>query len=282
MLKAGLQFSDRITTVSPSYASEICTPEGGMGFDGLLRARGDAVSGVLNGIDTQAWNPATDKALVKNFSATKIPPRVANKAAVQAHFDLKPDPDVLLYGIVSRLSWQKGLDLLLEAMPALLRQHSQLVVLGAGDRPLEDGYRALAAAYPGRVGCEIGYDEALAHLMQGGVDALLVPSRFEPCGLTQLCALRYGAVPVVSRVGGLADTIIDANPMALAAGVATGIQFSPTSPHGLGGAFHATQTLFADKKAWTQMQARGMATDVSWREPARHYAALYRELVPTA
>jgi starch synthase len=282
MLKAGLQFSDRITTVSPSYADEICTAEGGMGFDGLLRARGDVLSGVLNGIDTKAWNPATDSALAKNFTATKLAPRAANKAAVQAHFGLPQDPNVLMYGVVSRLSWQKGLDVLLQAMPALLRKSNQLVVLGEGDRALEDGYRAAATANPGRIGVQIGYDEQLAHLMQAGVDSLLVPSRFEPCGLTQLCALRYGAVPLVSHVGGLADTIIDANPMAIASGVATGIQFHPTSPHGLGSALNRTQALFAEKKIWTKIQQNGLSTDVSWREPARHYAALYRELVPVA
>ncbi len=282
MLKAGLQFADRITTVSPSYADEICTPEGGMGFDGLLRARGDAVRGVLNGIDIQAWNPATDKALAQTFSVPKLAQRAANKAAVQARFGLTPDPEALLFGVVSRLSWQKGLDLLLEALPTALHHNAQLVVLGAGDRPLESGFRSAAIANAGRIGCEIGYDEGLAHLVQGGVDALLVPSRFEPCGLTQLCALRYGAIPVVTRVGGLADTIIDANPMALAAGVATGVQFGNISAAGLAMAMHRAQMLFANKPAWKRMQASGMATDVSWRDPARHYASLYRELVPAA
>ena len=282
LLKAGLQFASRVTTVSPSYAAEICTPEGGMGFDGLLRARGGDLSGVLNGIDTLAWNPRADSALATPFGAASLAEREGNRAALRARFGLTARPEALLFGVVSRLTWQKGLDLLLEVLPDLLDTGAQLAVLGAGDRALEDGFRDAARAYPGQISVVIGYDEPLAHLLQGGCDALLVPSRFEPCGLTQLCALRYGAVPVVARVGGLADTIIDANPAALASCAATGVQFAPITPQALAQAIRRTAQLFAQKEVWSQIQASGMATDVSWRCPARHYAALYRGLVKAA
>ena len=281
LLKSGLLFADRVTTVSPTYAAEICTPEGGMGFDGLLRARGNDLSGVLNGIDTLAWNPRADTALASAFGASTLEAREANRAALRERFGLEATPDALLFGVVSRLTWQKGLDLLLETLPELLRLGAQLVVLGNGDRALEDGFRDAARAHPGRIGTVIGYDEKLAHLLQGGVDALLVPSRFEPCGLTQLCALRYGAVPVVARVGGLADTVIDANPAAIASCAATGVQFAPITTQALGQALRRTDQLFRNKEVWSQIQASGMSTDVSWRGPARHYAALYRSLVST-
>ena len=197
---------------------------------------------------------------------------------MQRRLGLAEDPGCLLFGVISRLTGQKGLDLLADAVPALLATGAQLAVLGAGGSGIEAAFRIAEASNPGRVGCLIGYDEGLAHLMQAGVDALLVPSRFEPCGLTQLCALRYGAVPVVARVGGLADTVIDANVAALAQGVATGLQFSPVAAAPLEQAIRRAATLFADRTVWRTMQRNGMATDVSWAGPARRYAALYREL----
>jgi starch synthase len=181
--------------------------------------------------------------------------------------------------VISRLSWQKGLDLLLDAVPVLLAEGGQLALLGAGDPALEEAYRRAAEDYPQRVGCLLGYDEALAHLVQAGCDALLVPSRFEPCGLTQLCALRYGAVPVVARVGGLADTVIDASPVALSRGVATGIQFSPINAVMLEAAIRRAASLYRDEGVWQQIQQNGMATEVSWVGPARAYAGLFRELL---
>jgi starch synthase len=277
-LKAGLRFADRITTVSPTYATEICSSEAGMGLDGLLRARGTAVSGILNGIDTQVWDPAHDPALAAPFDADHMAPRAANKRALQARLGLARDPAAPLFGAISRFSWQKGIDLILEAIPAILNAGGQLAILGSGDEALERRARDALAALPGRVAGTIGYDEPIAHLMQAGVDALVVPSRFEPCGLTQLCALRYGAVPVVARVGGLVDTVIDASPMALAAGAATGVQFSP-SLEMLEAALARTVALYHDPATWTMLQRNGMATDVSWREPARRYAALYREIL---
>ncbi len=277
-LKAGLWAADRITTVSPTYAREICTEAGGMGISGLLGARAADVHGIVNGIDTAAWNPAEDKLISATYSARKLERRGANKLALRARLGLAKDSS-LLFGVVSRLTWQKGMDMLLQALPILLEEGAQLAVLGEGDLELSDALQHAAKASPGRVAMVRGYDEAFAHLIQAGADALLVPSRFEPCGLTQLCALRYGALPVVSRVGGLADTVIDANEAALAAGVATGVQFSPVSAEMLGFAIRRCAALWAgDRPAWERIQRNGMEAEVGWTQSARHYAALYRTL----
>jgi starch synthase len=276
-LKAGLYYADRITTVSPTYADEIRTPEGGMGLDGLLRGRGAALSGILNGIDEEVWNPASDRRLAARYTSKNLDVRAANKAALQERFGLAADSDALLFGVISRLSWQKGLDLLLAVLPRLA-ERVQLVVLGSGEERLEREFRAAASGRADRIGVTIGYDEALAHQIQGGADALVVPSRFEPCGLTQLCALRYGAVPTVARVGGLNDTVIDANEMALAAGVATGIQFAPVTENALEGALRRALSLWREPTAWRRMQANGMAAQVGWDRPAAHYAKLYMEI----
>ncbi|HTZ72084.1 MAG TPA: glycogen synthase GlgA [Acetobacteraceae bacterium] len=278
-MKAGLVYADRITTVSPGYADEIRTPEGGMGLDGVLRARGGDVVGILNGIDTDVWNPETDALIAAPFGAARLGRRGVNKAALQRRFGLAVDEDAPLIGIVSRLTWQKGVDVVLEALPDLLAAGGQLALLGSGEAQFADAFTAAAAGNPGRVGCMLGYDEHVAHLMQAGADAVLVPSRFEPCGLTQLCALRYGAVPVVSHVGGLADSVIDANEAALARGVATGVQFTPVTRAGLGRAIQRTAHLWRDRPAWKRMQRNGMAMDVSWRAPAAKYAALFRACV---
>jgi starch synthase len=274
-LKAGLQFADRITTVSPTYAAEIATPEGGMGLDGLIRARSSVVSGILNGIDETVWDPTTDPHLAAHFSVYTLERRRENKRALQERFTLAPRDDALLLGVISRLSWQKGLDLLLAALPDLIARDCRLVVLGSGEAGLEHDFRAASFARPERVGVFVGYDEALAHLVQGGCDALLVPSRFEPCGLTQLCALRYGAVPIVARVGGLNDTVIDANEMALAAGAATGFQFAPPSREALERAIARAATVWRDKPAWRRLQQNGMRAEVGWDRPAARYAELY-------
>lgn len=278
-LKAGLQFADRITTVSPTYADEVLSPEMGMGFDGILRARSGVLSGILNGIDTETWDPANDSVIAAKFTARGLAKRAANKSALQQRMGLAKNKTAPLFGVVSRLTGQKGMDLLLECLPALRSLGAQLAVVGSGDSALEAAFRAQAAATPDSVGCLIGFDESLAHRLQAGVDALLVPSRFEPCGLTQLCALRYGAVPVVARVGGLVDTVVDATPKALTDGVATGVQFGPVTAAMLEAALRRTVELYGDTITWRRMQRRGMTTDVSWQGPARHYAALYRELV---
>jgi starch synthase len=278
-LKAGLGLADRITTVSPTYAVEIRTPEEGMGMDGLLRRRAAVLAGIRNGIDDDLWNPATDPLLPSRYDAKTLSRRAANKRALQGKLGLAALPAAPLFGVVSRLTLQKGIDLLLGALPKLIDAGAQLALLGSGERGLEAQLAAAAERHPGRVSVTLGYDEGLAHLVQAGADALVVPSRFEPCGLTQLYALRYGAVPVVARVGGLADTVIDANDAALAAGVATGIQFAPVTAPAIELALERTLALFRDARAWRRLQARGMAADVGWARPARRYAALYRDLV---
>jgi len=281
-LKAGLQLADRITTVSPTYAREIMTPESGMALDGLLRARAAAVQGIRNGIDDGVWNPATDPDVAQNYNALRIDMRARNKTALQARMGLTPGVDRPLFGVVSRLSPQKGLDLLLLALPGLVAKGGQLALLGSGDSALEEGFARAAAARAGAVGCVFGHQEKLAHLIQAGADFVLVPSRFEPCGLTQLCALRYGALPIVARVGGLADTVIDANEAATAAGVATGFQFSPPSVEELSYALDRALEMMRDRATTRRLRLNGMRTDVSWRGPAQRYAALYRSITRPA
>lgn len=278
-LKAGLAMADHITTVSPTYAAEIRSSGGGMGLDGLLRQRASSVTGILNGVDTDVWDPARDVRIAARFDGKRLKGRAINKAALQATLGLDLDPQALLFGVVTRLTWQKGMDLLIEVLPRLVRSGAQLALLGSGEAAIAQGFAAAARQHPGRIAGLIGYSEELAHGIQAGADALLVPSRFEPCGLTQLCALRYGAVPVVARTGGLADTVIDANEMALAAKAGTGVMFSPVSADALTTAIERTVALWADKTAWRGLQRRGMATDVSWHRPAARYATLYRTLV---
>jgi starch synthase len=277
-LKAGLQLSDCITTVSPTYASEIQTPAAGMGLDGLLRRRSKSLFGILNGIDIDTWNPTTDRQIASTFSTRRLTARGKNKLALQERLGLTA-ANGPLFAVISRLTWQKGIDLLLANLPTLLEDGAQLAVLGTGDAALEKRFTDAAASHAGKVGCVIGFDESLAHLMQAGADALLVPSRFEPCGLTQLCALRYGAVPIVARVGGLADSIVDANEMALSSGVATGLQFSPVDSQAFNNSLRRAVRLYANRRTWKTMQLNGMVTDVSWRNPAASYAALYRDLI---
>jgi starch synthase len=244
-----------------------------------LRERAAVLSGILNGVDTRVWNPTTDPHLVCRFDARDQRGRAFNKAALQRKFGLEPLPDACLVGVISRLSWQKGLDLLRDNLPVLTGEGMQLVMLGSGDADLQDSYRAAAADSPKRIGVAIGYDESLAHLIQAGADALAVPSRFEPCGLTQLCALRYGAVPIVSRVGGLEDTVTDPDEAASTGRAATGFKFAPVTVDALADALRRASFAYYDKTAWRRLQQSGMAVDVSWRAPARQYAELYREIV---
>jgi starch synthase len=277
-LKSALVYADRVTTVSPTYADEIRSLEGGMGLDGVLRARGADMVGILNGIDTDVWNPETDTLIAAPYGRGQLARRDANKGALQRRFGLKTDKRAALCGVVSRLSWQKGLDILLDALPVLRGHGMQLAVLGSGEPGIEAGFRVAAEANAGQFGCVIGYDESLAHLIQAGADFLLVPSRFEPCGLTQLCALRYGCVPVVSRSGGLADTVIDANAAALTQGVATGVQLPSVTRAALDHALGRVATLWRDQPAWRRVQRNGMGMDVSWKKPAAQYAGLFRSL----
>ncbi|HEY0918105.1 glycogen synthase GlgA [Devosia sp.] len=277
-LKAGLQCADAVTTVSPTYAQELRTAEFGMGLEGLLQSRADVLHGILNGIDVAAWDPARDPALAQTYSAETLPLRAVNRAALCGRFGLDDGPRPL-FAVVSRLTRQKGMDMLVECIDGLVEMGGRLCVLGSGEEALEDGLGAAAARHPGRVGFIRGYDEALAHLIQGGADVILVPSRFEPCGLTQLYGLRYGCVPLVSRVGGLADTVIDANVAALDAGVATGIVFAPATTAALLDAVRRAVDLYARPGLWLKMQRRGMKSDVSWDASAEKYAALYADLL---
>ena len=279
-LKGGMQFADAITTVSPSYAEEILRPEFGMGLEGLVAARRARVSGIVNGIDAAIWNPATDAALPAHYTERTLGRREANKRAVEARFGLDPD-DGPIFTVVSRLTWQKGMDVLGECVDDLVALGGRLALLGSGDAALEEAFRLAADRHPGRVGVMIGYDEPISHLLQGGADAILIPSRFEPCGLTQLYGLAYGCVPVVARTGGLADTIIDANEAALAAGVATGVQFTGVSRDTLTAAIARAVRLYADRAAWAMIQKRGMRSDFSWDRSGLRYAQLYRGLLDT-
>jgi len=281
-LKAGLALADVITTVSPTYAREIQTREFGMGLDGLLRTRAAAVYGILNGIDEAVWNPSTDPALEQTYNPLRIDMRGRNKAALQKRLGLALSVDRPLFAVVSRLSGQKGLDLLLHALPRIVDRGGQLALLGSGERWLESGFADAAASRPRSVSCVFGYDEKLAHLFQSGADFILLPSRFEPCGLTELYALRYGATPIVSRVGGLNDTVIDSNEAALAAGVATGVQFAPPSVEALSDAIDRAFSLHHDPAAMRRLRLNGMRADVSWRGPAKRYAELFRAIARTA
>ena len=277
-LKGGLVCADAITTVSPSYANEICTPEFGMGFDGLLRTRRAVLSGIVNGIDAEVWNPAVDAALPAPYTSATLDQRRVNKRAVEKSFKLDED-DGLLYCVVSRLTWQKGMDVLIAGLETVVASGARLALVGTGEAAIEQAVQAAAARHPGRVSAVIGYDERLSHLLQGGADAIVIPSRFEPCGLTQLYGLRYGCVPIVARTGGLADTVIDANDAALAAGVATGFQFDTVDAPSLEAAFARAQALYAEPAAWAKMQRAGMAGDHSWGRSAAAYASLYQKLL---
>ncbi len=276
-LKGGLRAADRITTVSPNYAGEILQPAGGMGLDGLLRGRADRLVGIVNGIDTSVWDPATDPHIAASFTRDDLFRRSLNKRALEAEFSLEEDESPLL-AVVSRLTWQKGLDILADCVDDVVAAGCRLVVVGSGDRLLEGAFLSGAARHAGRVGVRIGYDELLSHRVQAGADALLVPSRFEPCGLTQLYALRYGCLPVVSRVGGLADTVIDANFAALAASAATGIVFAPVTREALLDGLTRLTRLYADAPTWRDIQRSAMSSDVSWTASARRYADLYSSL----
>ncbi len=272
-LKAGLITADAITTVSPSYAAELMRPAFGMGLEGVIAARAGQVSGILNGVDEAVWSPEVEPL---PYSRRRLKGKAANRAALCAEFGLEvPGPLAI---VVSRMSDQKGIDLIAAVLPDFIEGGGGLVVLGSGDPGLEAMMRTLAARHPGRVAVQIGYDEALSHRMFAGGDAVLVPSRFEPCGLTQMYGLRYGTLPVVAAVGGLADTVITANPAAMAAGVATGITFQPTDAVAFGQALRHLLTLHADPALWGRVQRNAMRQPVGWQASAAAYAALYESL----
>jgi len=269
-LKAGLFYADAITTVSPSYAAEIQTVAEGMGLSGLLRDRRDQLTGILNGIDTAVWDPANDAHLPYAYDAKRLTQKAKNKAALQAETGLAPRDDVPLLGIVSRLTHQKGLDLVPLIQQAIVDLPAQLAVLGSGDHALEAEFRRLAALHPGNIAVRIGFDEGLAHRIEAGADIFLMPSRFEPCGLNQMYSLRYGTPPVVRATGGLADTVKD--------GV-NGFSFVAPTAEALLATIQRAVTAWKSKTAWRKLQRNGMAGDVGWSGPAGQYAALYENLL---
>ncbi|WP_341887327.1 glycogen synthase GlgA [Variovorax sp. YR752] len=279
-MKAGLKYAQRITTVSPTYAHEIATHEFGCGLDGVIRGRGGDVSGILNGVDGAVWDPATDSGLAARYSAQDLAGKPRNKAALQKEVGLATRPDAPLFGVVSRLTAQKGLDLVLAALPALLRSGAQLVVQGTGDPVLEAAFTAAAFSHPTQVAVRIGYDEVFAHRLIAGSDLIMVPSRFEPCGLTQLYGLRYGTLPLVRRVGGLADTVVDADEVAVRDGRATGFAFDAATPAALEAALLRAVQAYGAAPAWRRLITTAMAQDFSWDGAAGKYMSLYRGLQP--
>ncbi|MCX7165797.1 MAG: glycogen synthase GlgA [Rhodocyclales bacterium] len=273
-LKAGLQHADAISTVSPSYAREIQTDAEGMGMAGLLRHRAKHLSGILNGIDTKAWNPATDRHLYRTYSARRLEHKAANKAELQVELGLEQRRDLPLLAVVSRLTEQKGLDLLLEVAPQVLKLPAQLVVLGSGSHAMEQAWAALARKHDGQCAVTIGFDEALAHRIEAAADIFVMPSRFEPCGLNQMYSLRYGTVPVVRATGGLADTVTDAADEKHG----NGFVFGPATSTALLKALQRAAAAWHDPRRWRLLQKHGMARDSSWAEAARHYVDLYETL----
>ncbi len=277
-MKAALQFSDRLTTVSPGYAREILGETQGCGLDGLLRERAHLLSGILNGVDYQIWSPEADPLLPKPFDAKRLAGKKAVKKKLQTLLGLEPRADALVFGVVSRLSTQKGLHLLPPVLERMVHSGGQLALLGEGDHALEQALRDAAQQYPGQVGLRIGYDEATAHTVLGGSDVVLVPSAFEPCGLTQLYGLRYGTLPLVRRVGGLADTVVDCNAETQAAKTATGFVFDDLTAEALHTTMQRAFALYQDPTAWKVVQRRAMAMQFDWASSARHYCDLYSAL----
>jgi starch synthase len=275
-LKAGLVYSDAITTVSPNYAREIQTPEYGGGMDGVIATRAASLTGILNGIDDETWNPATDRHLARRYGARDVVEgKRANRRALQRRLGLVADEESLLAICIGRLAHQKGADLFLAPAAALNRPGLQFALLGAGDRALETAFAEFAASRPGRVAVSLGHDEPLAHLMEAGGDALLMPSRFEPCGLNQMYSQRYGTVPVVRRTGGLADTVVDATPEALMDGTATGICFDHADAGAVGWAIGRAVELKRRPEAWRALQQAGMRRDFGWSRTASRYVEVY-------
>lgn len=279
-IKAGLAYSDRITTVSPGYAREILEPPAACGLEGLMRRRVGVLSGILNGVDYTLWNPAADPHIAQPYTHALSTGKQACRKALRSELGLLPRPAQPLFCVVSRLSEQKGLDLVLQALDALRAMGAQLVVLGSGERRLEDAFRAAAQRHAGEVAVRIGYDEDLAHRVIAGADVILVPSRFEPCGLTQLYGLRYGTLPLVRRVGGLADTVVDADAQHLADGSATGFSFDAATPESLATAARRAIDVWHAPQHWAALSERAMACRFSWDAAAERYQALYSELRP--
>ncbi len=277
-IKAALQYADQITTVSPTYAREIMTSALGCGLDGLLRERASVLSGILNGVDYRVWSPATDAWLATHYDVGSLSNKSSAKRALQIDFGLQPRADALVFGVVSRLTEQKGLHLLPPVLTELVRLGGQLALLGQGDASLEHVLAQAARHHPGQVGVRIGYDEASAHRVIAGADVIVLPSAFEPCGLTQLYGLRYGTLPLVRRVGGLADSVVDCTPEHLADGRATGFVFDDLSATALLHAMRRALALARCPQQWASVQAHAMALRFDWSAAAQHYLAVYQSL----
>ena len=277
-LKAGIYYAERISTVSPTYAREIQTEPLGFGLHGLLAGRRDSLEGILNGIDVKSWNAAADPALSANYDAHSLQNKARNKDALRERFGLKPSPEVPLFGIVSRLIAQKGIDLVVACATRLIALPAQLIVLGTGDAAMERDLSELAQTNPGSVAFIRGFDEDLSHLIEAGADIFLMPSRFEPCGLNQMYSQRYGTPPVVHRTGGLADSVVDCTPAALAAGTATGFIFDSATPEALQAAAERAVKAWHTPGLWHQIQCNGMARDFAWSASARRYLELYQSM----
>jgi starch synthase len=274
-LKAAIRYSDKITTVSPTYAREVLSQEYGCGLEGLLRQRETDFCGILNGVDNELWDPATDTHLPHRFNVRDISGKRLCKAQLQAAFGLEVRPDVPLIGFVSRLAHQKMADVILETVPAIISAGAQFVLVGEGDPALEEAFEELVHRYPQKTAVCIGYEEGVAHRLHAGADILLAPARFEPCGLSQLYALRYGTTPIVRRTGGLADTVTD---IGVADTTATGFVFEEADSAGLMGAVKRALALYEEPLAWRRLQLKGMEADFGWATSAERYGALYREV----
>jgi starch synthase len=278
-LKAGLFYADRITTVSPTYANEIQQQPLGMGLQGLLTTRREDLVGIVNGVDERAWNPATDPHIDAHYTLADLSNKPRNKRALQQRLGLTVDPDLPLFGIVSRLTHQKGIDLIVEMVPELVAKGCELAVLGSGDAATEATLTQFTQLFPGKVAVKIGFDESLSHLITAGIDLFLMPSRFEPCGLNQMYSQRYGTIPIVSNTGGLADTVVDANAATIADGSAGGIVMSDLSSIGLTAAIDRALAYFHDQSLWSNLQRGGMRRDFSWAASAQRYIDLYQSLL---
>lgn len=277
-LKAGVYYADSITTVSPTYAREIQTEQYGFGMQGLLATRSHEIHGILNGIETQEWNPATDPYLAKTYNLEHLADKKIVKKALQVQLGLEAAPHKPLLGVVSRLTHQKGLDIFLAVAEKLLARHCQIAVLGNGEAQMENGFKELAKRHPRQVSVTIGYKEPLSHQIMAGADMFIMPSRFEPCGLNQMYGLRYGTPPVVTRTGGLADSVRDSNSSTMKNNTATGFVLESAEPQQLLNAVERALVYYHDPRAWRRIQRNGMRRDLSWAGSAKLYLDLYQSL----
>lgn len=279
LLKTGIVFADMVTTVSPTYAREIQTARFGYGLESVLFNRRDNLRGILNGIDPQEWNPSTDRYIAGNYAAHALEGKAACKAQLQRQLNLPERADVPLFGMISRMTDQKGFGLLADCLPAILQRDVQVCFLGTGERKYESWSQSLAAEHPQKVAAHIGFDEVLAHRIEAGCDMFLMPSLFEPCGLNQMYSMAYGTVPIVHAVGGLADTVVDATPENIANGTATGFRFSVESGAELSRTIERALAMFNDRDNWKKLMTNGMRRDWSWSRSAKEYVEVYQRAI---